>query len=124
MTAGNSIYNLARVWRAFGYSLAGFRTAWKQAAFRQEVMLSFILVPLGAWLGETGMERALLIGSVLLVLVVELVNTAIELTVDRIGSERHALSGQAKDLGSAAVLVAILITAVTWALVLWPTSSL
>jgi diacylglycerol kinase (ATP) len=115
-----SIFDLGRVGRAFGYSLAGFRAAWRQTAFRQEVVLAAILVPLGIWLGRTGAERALLAGSVLLVPLVELLNSAVEMAIDRIGPERHELSGRAKDLGSAAVVIAIVITAVTWALVLWP----
>ncbi len=115
-----SIFDLGRVWRAFGYSAAGFRAGWQQVAFRQEVVLALVLVPLGAWLGKSGLERALLIASILLVPLVELLNTAVEIAIDRIGTERHALSGQAKDLGSAAVVIAILIAIVTWTLVLWP----
>ncbi len=115
-----SVFDFGRVWRAFGYSAAGFRAAWRQAAFRQEVVLAAVLVPLGGWLGRSGVERALLIGSVLLVPLVEIINTAVEMAIDRIGPERHALSAQSKDLGSAAVLVAILIAGATWLLVLWP----
>lgn len=115
-----SVFDLGRVWRAFGYSAAGFRAAWQQAAFRQEVVLALFLVPLGGWLGRSGVERALLIGSVLLVPLVEIINTALEMAIDRIGPEHHELSAQAKDLGSAAVVIAILVAGVTWALVLWP----
>lgn len=115
-----SVFDLGRVWRAFGYSFAGFRAGWQQTAFRQEVVLTLVLVPLGVWLGKSGLERALLIGSILLVPLVELLNTAVEMAIDRIGPERHTLSGQAKDLGSAAVVIAILIAVVTWTLVLWP----
>ena len=115
-----SVFDFGRVWRAFGYSAAGFRAAWRQVAFRQEVLLAAVLVPLGGWLGRSGVERALLIGSVLLVPLVELINTAVEMAIDRIGPERHELSGQAKDLGSAAVVIAILVAGATWALVLWP----
>ena len=114
-----SIFDFGRVWRAFGYSAAGFRAAWRQVAFRQEVVLAAVLVPLGGWLGRSGVERALLIGSVLLVPLVEIINTAVEMAIDRIGPERHALSGQAKDLGSAAVLIAIVIAISTWTLILW-----
>jgi diacylglycerol kinase (ATP) len=110
---------LVRIWRALGYSLAGLRAAWShEAAFRQEVWVSLVLVPLGLWLGDGGVERALLVGSLLLVLVVELVNSAIEAAVDRHGAERHALSGRAKDAGSAAVLIAIVMACMTWLLVL------
>ena len=115
-----SVFDLGRVWRAFGYSAAGFRAGWQQAAFRQEVVLVLVLAPLGAWLGKSGLERALLIGSILLVPLVELLNTAVEMAIDRIGPERHALSGQAKDLGSAAVVIAIVIAVITWTLILWP----
>src|SRR3989304_2581504 len=115
-----SVFDFGRVWRAVGYSAAGFRAAWRQVAFRQEVLLAAVLVPLGGWLGRSGGERALLIGSVLLVPLVELINTAVEMAIDRIGPERHELSGQAKDLGSAAVVIAILVAGATWALVLWP----
>ena len=110
---------LTRLVNAFFNTLRGFRGAWaEEAAFRQEVGLAVVLVPLGLWLGDSGIERALLVGPVLLVLVVELINSAIEAAIDRIGAERHRLSGLAKDLGSAAVFAAFVIVAVTWALVL------
>ena len=110
---------LLRIWRAFGFSLAGLRAAWRhEAAFRQEVVLLVLLGPLGLWLGEDGSERALLVGSLGLVLLTELLNSAIEAVVDRHGSEHHELAGRAKDTGSAAVLVAIVIACVTWLLVL------
>lgn len=113
------LFDLTRVWRAAGYSAAGFRAALKnEAAFRQELALFVILAPLGYWLGGDGVERALLIGSLMLVLLVELLNSAIEAVVNRVGKERHALSGQAKDLGSAAVLVALFMVVLVWALVL------
>jgi diacylglycerol kinase (ATP) len=105
--------------RAAGYSLAGLRAALKhEAAFRQEAALFVILAPLGFWLGRNGIERLLLIGSLVLVLVVELLNSAVEAAVDRIGSEQHELSGRAKDMGSAAVLLALLLVVAVWALVL------
>ena len=111
--------DLKRVVRAAGYSLAGLRVALQhEAAFRQEAALFVILAPLGYWLGRNGIERSLLIGSLVLVLVVELLNSAVEAAVDRIGSEKHELSGRAKDLGSAAVLLALLLVVVVWALVL------
>ncbi|MCA8967404.1 MAG: diacylglycerol kinase [Planctomycetes bacterium] len=103
---------------AFRWSLGGFRAALGEAAFRQEVGLFVVLAPLGLWLGETGVERALLVGSLLLVFITELLNSAIEFTVDRIGTERHPLSGSAKDLGSAAVFVALVNVLVVWMLVL------
>jgi len=90
-----------------------------EAAFRQELALSVLVIPLGLWLGRNGLERAMLIAPMFLVLVVELVNSAIEATVDRIGLERHELSGLAKDIGSAAVLMSLLLLAVVWILVLW-----
>ena len=105
--------------KATGYSLTGLRAAVKhEEAFRQELLALVIVVPVALWLGVTGVERALLIGSCLLVLVVELVNSAIEAVVDRVGSERIELSGRAKDLGSAAVFGAIVLAVVVWILVL------
>jgi diacylglycerol kinase (ATP) len=112
---------LTRLVKAFGYSAKGFAACFRhEAAFRQEIAASIILIPLGLWLGQTGVERALLVGSWLLVLVVELINSAIEAVVDRIGPERDELSGRAKDIGSATVLLAILIAILTWGLVLLP----
>ncbi|MBF0614350.1 MAG: diacylglycerol kinase [Magnetococcales bacterium] len=111
---------LKRVVDAAGYSMLGFQAAWRhEAAFRQELMLVLILFPAGVWLGQNGVERALLIGSLLLVLVVELLNSALEAVVDRIGPERHPLSGRAKDLGSAAVLVALINTVLIWSWIAW-----
>jgi diacylglycerol kinase (ATP) len=108
-----------RLFRAFGASAKGLRGAWvEEAAFRQEVGFAVVALPLGLWLGHTGIERALLAGPVLLVLIVELLNSAIEATVDRIGLEQHVLAGLAKDIGSAAVLMAFILLGVTWALVL------
>ncbi len=115
------ILDLARVVRATRYSLAGLRAAiTNEAAFRQELALFVVLAPLGLWLGRTGVERALLLGSLLLVLIVELLNSAIETLVNRIGSERHELSGIAKDIASAAVFVALIQVPVVWALILIP----
>ncbi|CAG0938573.1 undecaprenol kinase [Gammaproteobacteria bacterium] len=103
---------------ASGYSLAGLRAAWAhETAFRQEVGLALILAPLAFWLGETAMQRLMLLGSCLLVLIVELLNSAIEAVVDRIGPEAHELSGRAKDLASAAVFLALLLAAAAWAAV-------
>jgi len=114
-----SLLEARRVGLALGHSLQGLRAAYeKETAFRQELALSIILLPLGFWLGRSGVERALLAGSVLLVLMMEIVNSAVEAVVDRIGSERHRLSGRAKDMGSAAVLVSMLLCILVWALVL------
>lgn len=110
---------LKRLTNAFGFSLAGFRACYQnEEAFRQEVAASLLIIPLALWLGETGVERALLLGSWLLVPLMELLNSALEAVVDRIGSEHHELSGRAKDIGSAVVFLALLITAVVWVLVL------
>lgn len=110
----------ARVWKAFGASYRGYRGAFRgEAAFRQELAIALVVVPLGLWLGESGVEKALLVGPMLLVLIVELINSAIESTVDRIGLERHELSGLAKDLGSAAVLSSFGLLGLTWLLVLF-----
>jgi diacylglycerol kinase (ATP) len=108
-----------RLFRAFGASMKGFSGAFREeAAFRQELAFAAVALPLALWLGHNGVERALLAAPVLLVLIVELVNSAIEATVDRIGLERHELAGLAKDIGSAAVLLSFGLVAVVWALVL------
>lgn len=110
---------IRRIVAAFGYSLAGLRAAFiGEAAFRQELVLAMILIPLACMLEVAGLERALMIASVLLVLIVELINTAIETLVDRISPEIHPLSKKAKDIGSAAVLLALLLLAVVWGCVL------
>jgi diacylglycerol kinase (ATP) len=110
---------LRRLWNAFGYSLDGFRAAYKhEDAFRQEVLLAVIMVPLALWLPVGNIGKALMIGSVLLVIVVELLNSAIEATVDRISLDSHDLAKRAKDIGSAAVLVSLINVLVVWALVL------
>ncbi|ALP51989.1 diacylglycerol kinase [Candidatus Tenderia electrophaga] len=111
---------IARIIAATGYSWNGLRAALKyEAAFRQELLLLVILVPAALWLGDNGIERALLIGSLLLVLMVELLNSAVEAVVDRIGHEHHMLAGRAKDIGSAAVFVALVNSAVIWLLILF-----
>ncbi len=107
-----------RLLDATRYSLEGFRSALSEAAFRQELALAVVLIPLGLYLGSTGLARALLVGSILLVLIVELVNSALEAAVDRISTEDHALSKRAKDLGSAAVMLSILNAAALWLLLL------
>ena len=110
---------MTRLVRALGASLRGLAGAFRdEAAFRQELALAVVLIPLALWLGHSGVERALLIAPVVLILIVELVNSAIEATVDRIGFERHALAGLAKDIGSAAVLVSFVLLAAVWLLVL------
>ena len=111
---------LHRVAKAFSYSVAGLRACWqKEAAFRQEAVFAVFMIPGSFWLGSNAVERALLIGSVLLVLIIELVNSAIEAVVDRVSTDRHRLSGLAKDLGSAAVLLSLAIVWVVWGLIAW-----
>ena len=111
---------LRRIINAAFFSVAGLRAAWRhEAAFRQELMLCVVLVPTGVWLGQTAVDRALLIGSCLIVLIVELLNSGLEAAVDRVGAEHHELSGQAKDLGSAAVLLSLTLVVVVWGLIAW-----
>lgn len=109
---------LRRLLNAARHSFDGFAAALSEAAFRQELALAAVLVPLGLFLGETGVERALLVGSVLLVLIVELLNSAVEAVVDRVSLEDHALSKRAKDLGSAAVMLSLAAAAMVWLLVM------
>ena len=112
---------LQRLINATGYSKDGLAAAWKhEAAFREETLLAAIMVPLGLWLGRSSIEQALLVGTVLLVLIVELLNSAIEAVVDRVSDERHELSKRAKDIGSAAVLLTLALTAAVGALILVP----
>jgi diacylglycerol kinase (ATP) len=102
------------------FSIAGLRAAWRnEAAFRQECALAAVLTPAAFWVGQTAVQRSLLIGTCWLVLVVELLNSAIEAVVDRVGTDHHKLSGRAKDLGSAAVFVSLALTALVWGLALW-----
>ncbi|POP43031.1 diacylglycerol kinase [Superficieibacter electus] len=116
----NNTTGLTRIINAAGYSWKGFRAAWiNEAAFRQEGVAAVVAVIIACWLDVDPVTRVLLIGSVLLVMIVEILNSAIEAVVDRIGTERHELSGRAKDMGSAAVLLAIIIALVTWATLLW-----
>ena len=110
---------LNRLWHALGYSLSGLRLAWRETAFRQEALVAVVLIPLSFWVGQTWLEVALLSGAVMGVLVVELLNTGIESTVDRIGSDWHALSKRAKDVGSAAVLLSLLWCLGVWTAALW-----
>jgi diacylglycerol kinase (ATP) len=112
------LQGVGRVIRAFDSSIKGFSGAFREeAAFRQELLFACIALPLAVWLGHTGVERAVLAAPVLIVLIVELLNSAIEATVDRIGLERHALAGLAKDIGSAAVLLSFILVGVVWVLV-------
>lgn len=115
-----SLVDAGRIQRAFGYSRKGLRAAYrKESAFRQELILAAVLVPLGLWLGGNSVERLLLIGSVVLVLIVELLNSAVEATVDRGGRNWDKLAGRAKDMGSAAVLLTLLLVFLTWGLILY-----
>lgn len=112
---------LVRIVHACGYSMNGLRAAWRhEAAFRQEAVLVLLLLPLALWLGTSGLERAVLAGSLFLVLIAELFNSGIEAVVDRVDNEWHELCGRAKDIASAAVFLALLNVTVTWALILLP----
>jgi diacylglycerol kinase (ATP) len=109
-----------RVVNATFYSFAGLRTAWRtEAAFRQECVGIVVLIPVAVLLGQSAVQRALLLSSCGLVLIVELVNTAIEFVVDRVGTDHHELSGRAKDLGSAAVFTTIALAMLVWGLIAW-----
>jgi diacylglycerol kinase (ATP) len=111
---------LDRIRHAAGYSLDGLTSAYRgESAFRQETWLAVVLVPLAFWLGQTWIETALLAGSVVLVLIVELLNSAVEATVDRISFELHELAKRAKDFGSAAVFLSLAVTGAIWAAALW-----
>ena len=117
----NNTTGLIRIIKAAGYSWKGIRAAWKnEAAFRQEGVAAIAAIAIACWLDVDPITRVLLIGSVILVMIVEILNSAIEAVVDRIGPEFHELSGRAKDMGSAAVLFAILLAMITWGTLLWP----
>jgi diacylglycerol kinase (ATP) len=119
--SGDTGRGLDHIIRAFGWSMAGLRAAVRhEEAVRIELFFLALMAPLGLWLGQTGPERALLLGSLLLVLIVELLNSAIEAVVDRVGTEHHELSGRAKDIGSAAVFVALVTVGLVWGLILFP----
>ena len=121
MSEFNETGGLTRIIKAFGYSFKGFRACYRhEAAFRQEVLAAVVLVPLGFWLGQGGIEKALLVGSWILVMIVELLNSAVEAAIDRFGPEHHKLSGRAKDIGSAAVLLSITLATLVWVLILVP----
>jgi diacylglycerol kinase (ATP) len=110
---------ITRIVRAFAYSFQGFQHAWREeAAFRQEVSLAFFVIPLGVYWGRSGVERALLVSPMLLILIVEILNSAVEAVVDRSGTERHPLAGMAKDMGSAAVMLSFILLGTVWSLVL------
>jgi diacylglycerol kinase (ATP) len=111
---------LDRIVRAAGYSAQGLRAAYEgESAFRQEVWLAVVLVPAAFWVGQSWIEVTLLVGTALLVLVVELLNSAVEAVVDRVSLDRHELSKRAKDFGSAAVMISLLLCGGTWAAALW-----
>lgn len=110
---------LQRIWHAGGYSLAGLRAGWGETAFRQECIAAAFMLPASLWLGKSWIEVTLLAGSVVLLMVVELLNTAVETAIDRVGPEWHDLSKRAKDMGSAAVLLSILMCAGIWIAALW-----
>ncbi len=117
--ASQGTSGLARLVKATQFSCKGLKAAFaNEQAFRQEVYLSIVLIPLALYLGENGLERALLISVVLLILVIELINSGIEAIVDRVSTDHHELSGRAKDIGSAAVLLSLINAAIVWALVL------
>jgi diacylglycerol kinase (ATP) len=105
---------VSRMWHAMGYSFAGLRAGMGEPAFRQEVLAAVVLLPLALWVGRTWIETVLLIGSVMLVMIVELLNTAVEAAIDRVGPEWHDLSKRAKDMGSAAVLLSLLLCGGIW----------
>lgn len=105
---------LSRMWHALGYSIEGLRAGWHETAFRQEALAALVLLPLSLWVGRSWVETALLAGSVLFVMIVELLNTGIETAIDRIGPEWHDLSKRAKDMGSAAVLLSLLLALGIW----------
>lgn len=112
---------LGRIWRAFLYSLEGLKAAWThEHAFRQELALAIVLVPVAVWVDVPPLERALLFCAMLLVLIVELLNSSIEAVVDRFGPEIHELAKRAKDIGSAAVFLADIVFLILWGTILWP----
>lgn len=110
---------LSRVWHAAGYSLQGLKAGWGEPAFKQEAVAALVLLPAAFWVGQTWVEVALLCAVVVMVMVVELLNTGIETAIDRIGPEWHDLSKRAKDMGSAAVLLSLLLCAAVWAAAIW-----
>ena len=119
MTEREKATGMVRLLRAFGYSIQGFRHAWREeAAFRQELCLAALIVPGGLFLGHSGVERALLVWPMLQILVIEILNSAVEAAVDRTGTERNAFAGMAKDMGSAAVMLSFAMLGTVWLLIL------
>jgi diacylglycerol kinase (ATP) len=117
----NHVRGIKHAVKAFGFSMAGLRAAWQyEEAFRIEMLLFIILAPLGFWLGDTPLERVVLVGCLMVVLITELLNSAVETTVDRVSEEQHKLSGRAKDIGSAAVFIALMNVVLVWGLILVP----
>ena len=117
MVSGNENL-ISHIINAFRYTFAGLKSAWKnELAFRGEVVVVTIMLPLGIWLGRSAVERALLIASILLILLTELLNSALEAVVDRIGPERHELSKRAKDMGSAAAFISMVTAALVWMII-------
>jgi diacylglycerol kinase (ATP) len=111
---------IMRILRAAKYSAQGFAAAWRhEAAFRQEIALTIVMLPAAVWLGRTAIERTMLIGVCIVVLIIELLNSAVEAAIDRHGHEQHELSGRAKDLGSAAVLLGLCLVVMVWSVVAW-----
>ena len=105
---------------AFRYTFAGLKAAWKyEGAFRQEIILLILVIPLGIWIGASGTQRAILIGFYLIIPIAELLNSSIETIVDRISQDHHILSGRAKDLGAAAVFLSICTAIITWGIIVW-----
>ncbi len=118
MAAPENNKGLKRIYNAFFFSMHGFKACFKtEEAFRQEVYLAIIMIPLGLWLGKNAVEQSLLVGSVFLVLTVEILNTAVERAIDRISFEKHDLSKEAKDMGSAAVFLMLMMTGLIWTLI-------
>jgi len=116
----NNVTGFQRIINAAGYSWQGLRAAWQhEAAFRQEAMAAIVAIIVACWLDVDAISRVLMVGSVVLVIIVEILNSAIEAVVDRIGQERHPLAGRAKDMGSAAVLLTILLAIFVWIALLW-----
>ncbi len=116
----NKKRGLRRLINATKYTMDGFISAWKnEEAFRQETILLMIMLPIGLWLGQTATQKILLTGSCIIVIIVELINSAIEAVVDRIGSEHHELSGRAKDMASAAVFLSLIFVLVTWGIIIY-----
>jgi len=112
---GSNTRGIRRIINAFCYTFSGFKAAWiNEEAFRQEIIIAIFVIPLGIWLGISAIERAVLIGIYFIIPLTELLNSAIESIIDRIGEERHELSGRAKDLGSAAVFLSICIVVIVW----------